>query len=79
MNQTDLSELFPGRLKLTNSEYTVFCLVGEGKGNFEIARDLSLSPKTVAAHRHNLQNKLGLNARETMVAAVRWLMQGENP
>jgi DNA-binding CsgD family transcriptional regulator len=80
MNPTSLSALYPGRLKLTATEYAVFCLVGQGMSSREIATSLGISPKTVAAHRQNFQNKLGLNARTAMVEAVKWVMkQDESP
>lgn len=47
---------------LTDREFEVFQLLGEGKTNREVARQLSLSPKTVEAHRLNLCRKLKLSS-----------------
>jgi DNA-binding NarL/FixJ family response regulator len=43
---------------LTDREFEVFELLGEGKTNREVAKQLSISPKTVEAHRMNLSRKL---------------------
>ena len=44
--------------KLTDREFEVFQLLGEGKTNREVAKQLCLSPKTVETHRLNLCRKL---------------------
>ncbi|WP_218081276.1 response regulator [Anthocerotibacter panamensis] len=45
-------------IHLTNREWEIFTLVAEGYTNQEIARQLSISPRTVDTHRNNLMKKL---------------------
>ena len=75
-------ELFSGRRpgkegspveNLTDREFEVFQLIGEGKGTREIAEKLHLSVKTVDVHRTNIKKKLKLeSATELIRFAVRW-------
>lgn len=59
---------------LTDREFEVFQLIGQGKGTREIAGDLHLSVKTVEVHRANIKGKLKLNtAPELIREAVRWV------
>jgi len=46
--------------RLSDREYEVFDLIGQGFGTREIAQRLRLSPKTVSSHRENIKQKLGL-------------------
>lgn len=75
-------DLFSGRAsqdaspvgKLSDREFQVFQLIGEGLGTKEIADKLHVSPKTVEVHRVNIKQKLGLGtAPELIRAAVRWV------
>lgn len=60
--------------KLSDREFEVFQLVGEGKSTRDIAEQLSLSPKTVDVHRANIKEKLGLKDATSLVRhAVRWV------
>ena len=60
--------------KLTDREFEVFQLVGEGKGTREIAEKLHLSVKTVEVHRLHIKEKLELKtAAELIRFAVRWV------
>jgi DNA-binding NarL/FixJ family response regulator len=52
---------------LTDREFEVFQLLGEGQTNREIARQLNLSPKTVEVHRVNLRNKLKLKSTPELI------------
>ena len=52
---------------LTPREQQVFSLIGEGKGNKEIAADLKLSPWTVADHRKSLCRKLGVRSTAELI------------
>ncbi len=52
---------------LTAREREVLQLVAEGHTNSEIARLLSISLKTVKAHRSNLMQKLGLHDRGELI------------
>lgn len=60
--------------KLSDREFEVFRLLGEGKTTKEIADQLHLSDKTVAVHRGHIKDKLGIkSATELMHTAVRWV------
>jgi DNA-binding NarL/FixJ family response regulator len=60
--------------KLSDREFEVFQLVGQGKSTRDIAQQLSLSPKTVDVHRANIKAKLGLQDVTALVRhAVRWV------
>jgi DNA-binding NarL/FixJ family response regulator len=60
--------------KLSDREFEVFRLLGEGRTTKEIADQLHLSGKTVAVHRGHIKEKLELrSATELMHAAVRWV------
>jgi len=59
---------------LTDREFEVLQLLGEGKGTREVATHLSLSGKTVEAHRANIKRKLHLASGAELVRyAVRWV------
>ena len=59
--------------RLTDREFEVFQLVGDGKGTREIAAHLHLSVKTVEVHRANIKEKLHLKtATELVRYALRW-------
>ena len=58
---------------LSKREFEVFELIGTGRGANEIATELSISAKTVEAHRQNIRNKLGLrNMSELICRAAVW-------
>ncbi|MEO6873947.1 MAG: response regulator transcription factor, partial [Opitutaceae bacterium] len=46
--------------KLTDREFEIFQLIGQGRSTRDIAQQLHLSPKTVDVHRSNLRQKLEL-------------------
>ena len=59
---------------LTDREFEVFRLIGQGKSTREIAAQLHLSPKTVDVHRGHIKEKLGLSEVTALVRhAVRWV------
>jgi len=66
---------------LTDREFEIFQLIGQGKNTREIATQLGLSSKTVDVHRGNLKAKLGLKDMTALVRhAVHWLeTQGSAP
>src|SRR6185312_14354778 len=78
----DILEMFSGRRsggesspveKLTDREFEVFQLIGQGKATRDIAAQLHLSMKTVDVHRTNIKGKLKLkSAAELIRFAVRW-------
>ena len=60
--------------RLSDREFEVFQLIGQGVGTSEIATRLHLSVKTVEVHRANIKQKLNLEtATELVRYAVRWL------
>lgn len=60
--------------QLSDREFEVFQLMGQGLTTKEVAARLNLSPKTVDVHRGNLKAKLGLrDATALMRQAVRWV------
>lgn len=60
--------------KLSDREFEVFQLIGQGIGTREIADKLHLSVKTVEVHRANIKEKLSLKtATELVRYAVRWV------
>ena len=74
-------DLFSGRRshnspieKLTDREFEVFQLIGQGKTTKSIAQQLNLSSKTVDVHRSHIKEKLELPDATSLVHhAVRWV------
>jgi DNA-binding NarL/FixJ family response regulator len=66
--------------RLSDREFEVFQLIGEGRGTREIAQRLHLSVKTVEVHRANIKEKLQLKSATDLVShAVRWAeTEGKN-
>jgi DNA-binding NarL/FixJ family response regulator len=63
--------------RLSDREFEVLRLIGEGKDTHDIARDLHLSLKTVHCHRANIRQKLGLkNGLALVHFASRWVGDG---
>src|ERR1700742_3035833 len=59
--------------RLSDREFEVFQLIGQGKGTKEIAQHLNLSVKTVEVHRAKIKEKLSLTTATDLVRyAVRW-------
>lgn len=59
--------------QLSDREFEVFQLIGQGLPTAEIGRRLHLSPKTIDSHRLHIKEKLRLrNLPELMRYAVRW-------
>ena len=59
---------------LTDREFEIYRLLGQGKEPHDIARVLHLSIKTVDTHRMHIRQKLGLrNATELIHHATRWV------
>jgi DNA-binding NarL/FixJ family response regulator len=59
--------------KLTDREFEVFQLIGQGMGTREVAEQLHLSVKTVEVHRANIKAKLEIKTATDLVrCAVRW-------
>jgi len=60
--------------RLTDREFEVFQLIGQGKGTRDIAQHLRLSVKTIEVHRANIKGKLKLKTATDLVShAIRWV------
>lgn len=60
--------------RLTDREFELFRLIGQGKDTREIARQVHLSPRTVDVHRANIRKKLRLASSTALIhLAVRWV------
>ncbi len=57
---------------LSDREFSVFRLIGEGYSASQISEHLKISAKTVDVHRMNIRNKLGL---EDGAALTRWAIR----
>ena len=65
--------------KLSDREFEIFQLIGEGKGNAEIAKQLHLSSKTLDVHRSHIKEKLALKDATALIhAAIRWVEAQNN-
>lgn len=63
---------------LTDREFEVFRLIGQGCINREIARQLHISVRTVEAHREHLRQKLSATTATALnLLAVRWALTEE--
>jgi DNA-binding NarL/FixJ family response regulator len=59
--------------KLSDREFEVFQLLGEGKGTNHIADALHISTKTVDVHKSRIREKLGLEDSSAVLRyAIRW-------
>ena len=66
--------------RLSDREFQVFELIGRGSQTRDIAQRLSVSVKTVDAHRENIKKKLDLgSATELLTYAVRWVQFERRP
>jgi DNA-binding NarL/FixJ family response regulator len=60
--------------RLSDREFEILQLIGQGRGTREIAQQLHLSVKTVEVHRANIKRKLGLKtAPELIRYGVQWV------
>ncbi len=64
----------PDLRSLTDRELDVLRLVGQGRDNAEVARELALSVRTVERHLTGIYTKLGLSGRSARAAAVARLL-----
>lgn len=67
------SALPPDTRLLTGREHTVLQLIGEGRSNKDIARNLGITPETAKSHVKNIFIKLGVDKRLLAVARGRSL------
>jgi DNA-binding NarL/FixJ family response regulator len=75
-------EIFSGRRPsstdpveaLSDRQFEIFQMIGQGKGTRAIAEMLNVSVKTIDAHRAHIKEKLGLKSGNELVRfAVRWV------
>jgi DNA-binding NarL/FixJ family response regulator len=75
-------EIFSGRRPtttdpveaLSDRQFEIFQMIGQGKGTRVISEELNVSVKTVDAHRANIKEKLHLKTGNELVRyAVRWV------
>jgi DNA-binding NarL/FixJ family response regulator len=60
--------------ELSDREFEVFMLIGQGKNTPQIADALKISPKTVDVHKMNIRTKLVMNdPAELAYFAIRWV------
>ncbi|HRH95752.1 MAG TPA: response regulator transcription factor [Prosthecobacter sp.] len=59
---------------LTDREFEIFQMMGDGRGTHEIAESLRISPKTVDVHHMNIRHKLKLEDGAAVTRfAIRWV------
>jgi DNA-binding NarL/FixJ family response regulator len=59
---------------LSDREFEVFQLIGQGMGTKDLARELHVSPKTIEVHRANIKAKLQIKSMAELIRhAVRWV------
>jgi DNA-binding NarL/FixJ family response regulator len=64
---------------LTDREFEIFQLIGQGLSTTDMADKLHVSVKTIEVHRVNIKTKLAIpTAPELIRYAVRWLESGES-
>lgn len=78
LGQSATSKTVRGMRTLTEREFEVFRLIGQGETTRGIARQLSLSPNTIETYRERIRQKLGLaNGSDLAFRAIVWtLLQG---
>lgn len=60
--------------RLTDREFEIFQLIGEGRSKASLAKSLNISPKTVDVHRAHIREKLELEDSAAVLSyAVRWV------
>ena len=64
--QSDGGRMAPHE-KLSDREYQILCLIGQGKTTSEIAADLSISVKTVSTHRTRILEKMRLDTNAQLM------------
>lgn len=63
---------------LTDREFEIYRLIGQGVTTGDIAKQLHVSPHTIDSHREKIRHKLGVkNGHELMQHAMRWVIEHE--
>jgi DNA-binding NarL/FixJ family response regulator len=55
---------------LSDREYQIMCMIGEGKNTQEIAELLAISPKTIGTYRSRIFNKMKLSTNAELIRYV---------
>jgi DNA-binding NarL/FixJ family response regulator len=77
IGQMRVSTRSSGIESLTDREFQVFRLIGEGRMTKDIATYLKISPKTVDSHRENMKNKLKCGSATALAMMARDWLKGE--
>ena len=65
--------------RLSDREFEVFQLIGQGFGSRQIAEQLHVSIKTIQSHRESIKEKLSLQSANDLIQyAIRWY-QAQHP
>ncbi len=65
--------------QLTDREFEVYRLIGQGVTTGDIAKQLHVSPHTIDSHREKIRHKLDVkNGHELMQHAMRWTISHES-
>ena len=64
------SREIPPLLNLSRREYQILCMIGSGKRTKEIAKELSIHPKTVSTYRSRIHIKLNLKSSAELIRFV---------
>ena len=68
------ADMVEGVHRLTDREFEVFQMIGEGKSKSDMADGLHISPKTVDVHKAHIREKLELeDAAAVLRYAIRWV------
>ena len=83
ISDTIISKLMHGKSEstgaqvdvLTDREFEVFILIGNGYGTKEISKRMNLSPHTVESHRKNIREKMNIkDSAELNRISVQWVL-----
>lgn len=65
--------------QLTDREFDIFKLIGEGLDRREIARRLGISTSTIGTYRDRIKNKLNMQSSGELVKyAIQWISRGRD-
>jgi DNA-binding NarL/FixJ family response regulator len=64
--------------RLSDREFEILQLLGNGLGTKKIAKQLNLSVNTIETHRRNIKNKLNLKDSDELIQyAIRWFIDSD--
>jgi DNA-binding NarL/FixJ family response regulator len=79
LDRAEVNRLRPVRTSLTQREWEVLDLLGEGKTTGEIAKQLGVSLATVRSHVKHVLGKLGIHSRDEVIRYVERLRYASRP